>query len=103
MPNITTHRADGIGRWSASDIDYFLEIGMLPDGDFTGSSMVAVIEDNTSRWSGNHLMSPDVVPGILLVNRKLEGNGYDLTDVTATLFAHYGIEPLTGMIGEVIR
>lgn len=49
MPNISTHRADGIGRWSASDIEYFLDIGMLPDGDFAGSSMVDVIEDNTSQ------------------------------------------------------
>ena len=49
VPNITPHRTDGIGRWSASDIEYFLDIGMLPDGDFTGSSMVAVIEDNTSK------------------------------------------------------
>lgn len=47
VPNITPHRDDGIGRWSASDIEYFLEIGMLPDGDFTGSSMAPVIEDNT--------------------------------------------------------
>jgi hypothetical protein len=23
------------------------------------------IEDNTSRWSGNHLMAPEVVPGVL--------------------------------------
>lgn len=49
IPNITPHRTDGIGRWSASDIEYFLDIGMLPDGDFTGSSMVDVIEDNTSK------------------------------------------------------
>jgi mono/diheme cytochrome c family protein len=49
IPNITPHRIDGIGRWSASDIEYFLDIGMLPDGDFTGSSMVDVIEDNTSK------------------------------------------------------
>lgn len=48
-PNITPHRENGIGRWSVSDIDYFLEIGMLPDGDFTGSSMGPVIEDNTSK------------------------------------------------------
>ena len=34
IPNISTHRVDGIGRWSASDIEYFLDIGMLPDGDF---------------------------------------------------------------------
>ena len=49
IPNISSHRIDGIGRWSVSDIEYFLEIGMLPDGDFTGSSMVAVIEDNTAK------------------------------------------------------
>ena len=48
-PNITPHRENGIGRWSVSDIDYFLEVGMLPDGDFTGSSMGPVIEDNTSQ------------------------------------------------------
>jgi len=49
IPNITQHRVDGIGRWSNSDIEYFLDIGMLPDGDFAGSSMGAVIEDNTSK------------------------------------------------------
>lgn len=48
VPNITQHRVDGIGRWSASDIEYFLDIGMLPDGDFAGSSMGEVIDDNTS-------------------------------------------------------
>ena len=48
-PNITQHRVDGIGRWSSRDIEYFLDIGMLPDGDFSGGSMGAVIEDNTSK------------------------------------------------------
>ena len=61
------------------------------------------MEDNTSRWSGNHLMSPDVVPGVLLVNRKLTGSGYALTDLTATLLAHYGLEPTYGMIGTAIH
>lgn len=48
-PNITPHKEHGIGRWSLSDIEYFLDIGMLPDGDFSGGSMGAVIEDSTSR------------------------------------------------------
>jgi mono/diheme cytochrome c family protein len=48
-PNITPHKERGIGRWSLSDIEYFLDIGMLPDGDFTGGAMGAVIEDSTSR------------------------------------------------------
>jgi len=48
VPNITPHTENGIGRWSVSDIEYFLDIGMMPDGDFTGGEMGAVIEDNTS-------------------------------------------------------
>jgi len=47
-PNITPHPEAGIGDWRSSDIEYFLEIGMLPDGDFTGGSMGPVVEDNTS-------------------------------------------------------
>ena len=49
IPNITPDRKDGIGKWSASDIEYFLDIGMLPDGDFVGSTMGAVIDHNTSK------------------------------------------------------
>lgn len=51
VPNITPHADDGIGRWSEGDIEYFLDIGMLPDGDFTGSSMADVVEDSTSHLS----------------------------------------------------
>jgi mono/diheme cytochrome c family protein len=51
IPNITPDRDSGIGRWSESDITFFLYIGMQPGGDFVGSSMVAVIDDNTSRLS----------------------------------------------------
>jgi hypothetical protein len=48
-------------------------------------------------------MSPDVVPGILLANRRTTGGDYDLTDLTATLLDHYGIETPTGMVGTPIR
>jgi mono/diheme cytochrome c family protein len=48
VPDITPDRKTGIGTWSASDIDYFLESGMLPDGDFAGGAMSDVIDDNTS-------------------------------------------------------
>jgi predicted AlkP superfamily phosphohydrolase/phosphomutase len=73
------------------------------DESTLGEITEAVIEDNTSRWSGNHLMSPDVVPGILLANRKFAGSGYDLTDLTATLLAYYGVGTAPGMVGEPIQ
>jgi hypothetical protein len=43
-----------------------------------------------------------VVPGILLINRKLSSGGHDLTDLTATLLSHYGISVLPDMTGEPI-
>ena len=51
VPNITPDDTTGIGRWSVSDITYFLESGMLPDGDFAGGAMSAVIDDNTRHLS----------------------------------------------------
>jgi predicted AlkP superfamily phosphohydrolase/phosphomutase len=72
------------------------------DASTLGEVKEAVVENNTSRWSGSHLMAPEVVPGILLVNRKLRGSGYDLTDVTATLLDHYGLPPAEGMVGRSI-
>ena len=48
VPSITADPKEGIGDWSLGDIEYFLDIGMLPDGDFAGSAMSSVIEDNTS-------------------------------------------------------
>lgn len=49
IPNITPDRNDGIGKWRISDMEYFLDIGMLPDGDFVGSLMGAVIDHSTSK------------------------------------------------------
>jgi len=72
------------------------------DESALGEITEEVLGDNTSRWSGSHLMAPEVVPGILVVNRKLPRDGHDLTDLTATLFSHYGIQPLPGMTGAPI-
>jgi predicted AlkP superfamily phosphohydrolase/phosphomutase len=72
------------------------------DASTLGEVTKEVLEDNKSRWSGSHLMAPEVVPGILLVNRKLRGSGHDLTDVTATLLDHYGLPPGEGMVGRSI-
>jgi mono/diheme cytochrome c family protein len=71
IPGITQDRDSGIGRWSADEIVMFLEYGVLPDGDFAGSSMSDVISDNTSRLTAEdrqaiatYLMSlgPDTRP-----------------------------------------
>ena len=69
------------------------------DPSTLGEITEAVLEDNTSRWSGNHLIDPSLVPGVLLVSEPVEGEGHDLTDVTASLLDHYGLAPIEGMVG----
>lgn len=59
-----------------------------------------VLDDNTSRWSGNHLIDPSLVPGILLVNGPIVPGAYDLTDVTVSILDHYGLPPAPGMAGR---
>ncbi|MDH5276535.1 MAG: cytochrome c [Gammaproteobacteria bacterium] len=49
VPDITQDPDTGIGRWSTDDIVFLLETGLLPDGDFAGSLMSAVIDDNTGK------------------------------------------------------
>jgi predicted AlkP superfamily phosphohydrolase/phosphomutase len=67
-----------------------------------GEVTAEVIADNKSRWSGNHLMDPEVVPGVILSNRKIAGDGHGLADVTATILAWYGLPPNQGMTGKSI-
>lgn len=49
-PNITPH-ADGLADWSLDDWETFLELGMLPDGDFVGGEMLRLVEQGTSQLS----------------------------------------------------
>ena len=48
-PNITPDAGTGIGNWSDADfLNAFWE-GVNPDGDYTGSSMSVVVDNNTSK------------------------------------------------------
>jgi predicted AlkP superfamily phosphohydrolase/phosphomutase len=69
------------------------------DPSTLGEITEAVLEDNTSRWSGNHLIDPRLVPGVLLANAPVSAGEHDLTDVTASILDHYGLPPAQGMVG----
>jgi mono/diheme cytochrome c family protein len=43
-PNITPHKATGIGTWTQPDVIWYLETGLKPDGDDTQGLMSEVIE-----------------------------------------------------------
>ena len=53
VPGIRQDREQGLGRWTLDDMLLFLELGMLPNGDFAGASMSAVIDDNTSQLTAD--------------------------------------------------
>jgi predicted AlkP superfamily phosphohydrolase/phosphomutase len=69
------------------------------DASTLGEITEAVLEDNTSRWSGNHLIDPRLVPGVLLVNGPVASGDHDLTDVTVSILDWFGLPPGPGMVG----
>jgi mono/diheme cytochrome c family protein len=51
VPNITPHRKEGIGLWSAQDVVDFLKTGELPFGEEVDPPMDDVITNSTSHWT----------------------------------------------------
>ncbi|MEW6444348.1 MAG: alkaline phosphatase family protein [bacterium] len=52
----------------------------------------ALFETNGKKWSGDHCMAADLLPGILVSNRPLKAHpGVRLEDVTATILAALGV------------
>jgi predicted AlkP superfamily phosphohydrolase/phosphomutase len=53
-------------------------------------------------FNGNHLMHPDVVPGLLLSNRSLREGSFRLEDLTVEILHRYGIEKPESMKGTPV-
>lgn len=73
------------------------------DESSTGRIPHAVLEDNLGgTFNGSHLMSPDVVPGVLLTNRKVREGAHRLEDLTVEILKQYGIAPEPDMHGAPV-
>jgi predicted AlkP superfamily phosphohydrolase/phosphomutase len=88
------YHGDQIGN--APDLVLGYERGYGADDDTAlGTLSLAlnprVIYPNKELWCGNHLMAPEVVPGVVLTNRKLEPEDPDLCDLAATLLSYFGV------------
>jgi predicted AlkP superfamily phosphohydrolase/phosphomutase len=44
-----------------------------------------ILEDNDRRWSGDHIIDPDAVPGILFMNRPVTHNHANIIDLAPTI------------------
>jgi predicted AlkP superfamily phosphohydrolase/phosphomutase len=63
-------------------------------------SAEGLLEDNTRKWSGDHIIDPALVPGLLLMNRPFRGEGARLVDLAPTILAALGVPAGPAMEGE---
>jgi len=59
-----------------------------------------VLENNTQKWSGDHMSAPDVLPGIAFSNRKFTAGSPALYDMTASVLGVFGVDKPKDMIGR---
>jgi predicted AlkP superfamily phosphohydrolase/phosphomutase len=62
----------------------------------------AVLSDNKERWSGDHAMAADLVPGVVFSNRKIAAAEPTLADLTVTILTEFGVSPDPAMKGKSI-
>ncbi|MEW5806088.1 MAG: alkaline phosphatase family protein [Acidobacteriota bacterium] len=61
-----------------------------------------LLEDNLEKWSGDHCMDPELIPGVIFSNRRIAMESPSLYDLTATILHLFGIEKPKEMIGRNI-
>ncbi len=59
-----------------------------------------LFEDNTRRWSGDHIIDPDAVPGILFMSRAAAKNHASIVDLAPTILRYLGTPAGEGMEGK---
>ena len=59
----------------------------------------ALIENNTRRWSGDHIVDPESVPGILFMNLVARHNHAGITDLAPTILSYLGVSVPSSMEG----
>lgn len=61
-----------------------------------------LMEDNLKKWSGDHIVDPELVPGILLVNRRLTLENPQLADIAPTILKMVGADVPEAIDGRAL-
>jgi predicted AlkP superfamily phosphohydrolase/phosphomutase len=61
-----------------------------------------VFEDNVKAWSGDHIVDPRIVPGILLASRPIHADDPHIVDLAPTALTLFGVQPPSHMDGRPI-
>jgi predicted AlkP superfamily phosphohydrolase/phosphomutase len=67
-----------------------------------GKVSPTVFVDNEKAWSGDHCVDPNLVPGVLLSNLKIDAEDPGIEDMAPTALDLFGIEPPAHMEGKCI-
>lgn len=59
-----------------------------------------LFEDNTRRWSGDHIIDPDAVPGIFFMNRTALHNHAHMLDLAPTILKYFNVPGHDTMEGK---
>jgi predicted AlkP superfamily phosphohydrolase/phosphomutase len=59
-----------------------------------------LLEDNLHRWSGDHIVDPESVPGILFMNRPAAHNHARIIDLAPTILSYLGVPVPESMEGR---
>ena len=65
-----------------------------------GEIAPTVFADNLLKWSGDHCIAHDEVPGIIVSNRKIAKEDPSLLDMAPTILRLFGLEPAPEMLGR---
>ena len=99
--------ADTVYSGSARALAPDLIVGYARDYRVSWESVLGklsddVFADNTDKWSGDHSMAAEAVPGVLLSNRKVKASQPTLADLAPTVLAEFGIAKASGMEGTSV-
>jgi predicted AlkP superfamily phosphohydrolase/phosphomutase len=62
----------------------------------------SLFENNNRRWSGDHIIDPDAVPGILFMNRPALHNHAQIIDLAPTILNYLGVADHASMEGKAL-
>ena len=62
----------------------------------------ALVTDNAKKWSGDHCMAKEVIPGILFTSKRISRSNPALYDLAPTILGEFGIPREPAMIGTSV-
>jgi predicted AlkP superfamily phosphohydrolase/phosphomutase len=100
----TADRADAVYHGPMRDAGPDIVVGYYAGWRGSNESALGRIadvqfEDNMLKWSGDHCIAADEVPGILMVNRPVLREDPALVDLAPTILRLFGVEPPPEMVG----